>query len=261
MYERSLIFSSTIATSKNSQNTPDNFTVQFGKRLELPPYKTYKVALQKLQSTYSWHNIEASRGNNQVRYSMDAGTTWKTITFNNGTYSYSDMNEYIHTVMKINGDYTTVSSVDVFAVNLSFSLSTFKVNFHIDVGCKFDIFSVGFGTLIGFPAGGILTGSLSVISSTTLPDITNSIDNIYVHCSMVMDSVIDGFAGDVLFTYSTDTLTRSYSYSMEPYNMIFNRINGTAIDNVTFRTTDLYGRGINFNGIGVTYTLLIREDS
>ena len=46
--------------------------------------------------TYSWHNTSDQYKNNTIKYSTDGGTSWETVTFVDGMYTYSDVNDYIH---------------------------------------------------------------------------------------------------------------------------------------------------------------------
>ena len=41
--------------------------------------------------------------NTTIKYSVDGGTNWETITFVNEMYSYTDLDDYIHESMKIKG--------------------------------------------------------------------------------------------------------------------------------------------------------------
>lgn len=254
--ELSVILNSKIARTKDARNTPGNFITKFDRRIELDAHKRYSICLHRLQSSYSWYNISAALGNNFIRYSPDSGTTWKNIIFPNGAYSYADINDYIHKVMKNNGDYITVGTTDAYNINLDFSVSTLFVTITITGTYQFDIFSQAFGNLIGFDVAILTTTSTSI----RLPDITNGIDNIQIHCSAVIDSIVDGSYGDILFEYGTSTLIRSFSYEIEPINLIWNRVGGSSFDTIRMITTDVTGKEIDFNGIDVSYTILIRED-
>lgn len=256
MLERTLILSSKIAKQKDSSSRAENFTVRLDTTLHLPRDKQYKIALHKLQSTYSWHNIEASYGNNLIRYSIDAGVSWKNITFDDGIYSYEDINDFIQSKMKLNGDYTEVLGVITYDIDISFNISTFRVVIALTNSYQIDLTSFKFSDLIGFNADIITTTQ----SSPRLPDITQSRDNIYVHCSLCSDSIVDGKYSDVIYTYSTATLSRSYSYDFQDYNLVFNKMNSLSIDSITMRTTDVTNKEIDFNGVDVLYAILIRED-
>ena len=57
----------------------------------------YKAALNKLITmSYSWYNIDASFGNNKIRW-RKKNEEWQTLIFPNGMYGYSDINSFLHT--------------------------------------------------------------------------------------------------------------------------------------------------------------------
>ena len=90
-----------IDTTKKSIDTlwgdNNNFTVNIsGDGLELLDGDEHYIALQSLTMSYTWNNIDVSKfNNNTLRYSSDNGSTWTTITFPNGKYTYSDISQYI----------------------------------------------------------------------------------------------------------------------------------------------------------------------
>ena len=61
---------------------------------------THEIALDKATMTYSWHNISDQYQNNQIKYSPDGGTSWETVKFVDGMYTYSDLNDYLYQYMK-----------------------------------------------------------------------------------------------------------------------------------------------------------------
>ena len=78
--------------------------------------------------TYSWYNIRSDYKNNKIKYTHD-GTNWQTITFVDGAYSYSDINDYIHQYMDQKNHHSTDSSGEkTYSINLTFILSTYKTN-------------------------------------------------------------------------------------------------------------------------------------
>lgn len=255
--EQVLTFSSESATTVNSRNKPEDFTTAFNPAITLPNNLTYKVGLVKMNATYSWHNIEAQACNNTVRYSPDAGTTWKSVIFPDGVYSYSDIDTFIKNVMKDNGDYTVVSGVDTFDFGLAFSGSTFLVTISLQNSMHFDLTTQAFSNLIGFDVQ-ILTVSTTGVR---LPNINRSLDNIYVHSSLTNASIVDGKATDVLFSFSTDNLSRGYPFSFEPTNIMFSPLAGNNISNVKFYLTRFDGSIIDLNSIPTSFTVIIKGEN
>lgn len=255
VFERTITLSSQIARQKDASNLPENFNTKFNVPLILPN-KNCSVALVHLQGIYSWHNIELRYNNNLIKYSPDNGITWKNILFPDGTYSYDDINKYIHYVMKQNNDYQVVLTEDTFDINLYFSLTELKVVIELTNNYQLDLTSQNFSDLLGFD-NQILTNPSNI--GTRLSNITRSVDNLYVHCSIVKDSIVNGQNGDVVYSYSTGQLRRSYSYTFEPVNLTFHPIIGNQIEEIRMKLTTPTNEILDLNGIDMNYTLLIRE--
>lgn len=255
--EQVLTFSSESATKENPQNRPENFSTRFEPVITLPNNLTYKVGLVKMNATYSWHNIEAQAGNNTVRYSPDAGITWKVITFPDGVYSYTDIDRFIKNTMKDNGDYSVVDGVDTFDFGVEFSSSTFLVTISLRNNMHFDLYTQAFSDLLGFDVQVLATTSEGV----RLPNINRSLDNIYVHSSLVNGSIVDGKATDVIYSFSTDRLSRGFPFSFEPTNIMFSPMAGNSLSNVRFYVTRFDGSIIDLNTIPTSFTVIIRGEN
>ena len=87
MQERAIHFSS-VDRQKIGKNKAEDPV------LKLQNDMTYEIALDKVTMTYSWHNISDQYQNNQIKHSTDGGTSWETVTFTDGMYTYSDLNDY-----------------------------------------------------------------------------------------------------------------------------------------------------------------------
>ena len=94
--------------------------MKFSPPLYLEEDKQYSIALDRLSMTFSWHNINSTYGNNQIKYSNDNGSTWKTIAFVDGMCSYDDLNDYIQAAVAQNDD-------DNNGINFIFILSSYRV--------------------------------------------------------------------------------------------------------------------------------------
>ena len=82
--------------------------------------------------TYSWYNIRSDYKNNTIKFTHD-GSTWYTITFTDGVYSYSDINDYIHQYMDQKSHHSTDSKgAKVNSINLTFIPSTYRVLVSLD---------------------------------------------------------------------------------------------------------------------------------
>ena len=173
MLERAIHISS-VDRQKIGQNKAEDFIIKFDPVLTLQNDMTHEIALGKVTMTYSWHNISEQYQNNQIKYSPDCGTSWETVTFIDGMYTYSDLNDYLNQYMKKKGHKTTdAKKDDVYYINLTFVLFTYKILIQIDNNYQLDLRNSKFGELIGFTE--------KIVKKTeygdgNLPNITNSID-------------------------------------------------------------------------------------
>ena len=89
--------------------------------------------------------------------------------------------------MKKKGHFTTNEKKDeVYYINLTFVLSTYKILIHIDNYYQLDLGNSKFGELIGFTE--------KIVTKTeygdgNLPNITNSIDMIYINTDAITNSI------------------------------------------------------------------------
>ena len=256
MFEQVLTFNSENAKKQRANNKDEDFITRFERSIILPKGKNYKIALLKLTGSYSWHNIETQRNNTQIQYSNDGGDTFQLINFPDGIYSYSDINNFLHDIMRTNGDFTLVDGEEIFPINISFSFTTFRVTVEIiNPLFQLDLLTPEFGSLLGFI-------NLLIIATTegnTLPNINNSLDNLFLHSSLVSNSIVDGAGSNILYTFSTARLSRGFPFEMEPQHLQFTNLSNDIISEARFFLTDVNERIIDLNGIPVSYTVLIKE--
>ena len=132
MQERAIHISS-VDRQKIGKNKAEDFIIKFDPVLKLQNDMTHEIALDKVTMTYSWHNISDQYQKNEIKYSPDGGTSWETVKFIDGMYTYSDLNDYLNQYMKKKGHFTTNEKRDnVYYVNLTFILSTYKILIQID---------------------------------------------------------------------------------------------------------------------------------
>ena len=93
--------------------------------------------------------------------------------------------------------------------------------------------------------------------SPHFPNISNSIDNLYICCSLISDSIVSGSASNILYSFPTNTKTRSLPFEIRPYNYLPQLINSKRIDNVRFYVIDDDGRIVDLNKIDISVTVVI----
>ena len=74
------------------------------------------VCVSDISMYYSWPNIKSSYGNNKCKYKRMADNVEYDITIPDGSYGVKDINNYLHFVMKNNGD--NPDSNGIYSINL-----------------------------------------------------------------------------------------------------------------------------------------------
>ena len=255
MQERAInIFS--VNRQKIGASKPGEFTIRFNPSLKLDPGMKHELALESLSMIYSWYNIGRDYSNNTIKYSTDKGNSWETITFVDGMYSYSDINDYIHQYMEQKNHHTTDKGIKKFGINLTFILTTYKVLLSITSDNYWlDLRGTEFGDLIGFDK--------KIVKKTEygakLPNITNSIDQININTSAIKDSIVDGRNTDTIAVVPTDNLTRSFPFTFEPRRLKFCPVSSHEISNMRIYLTDSKGRPVDLSDIDRSMVLILRS--
>ena len=248
--DRALVFKSGDARKQNPQNKPGKFTVKFTPELFLENNKQHFMALHHLSMTASWHNIRPEYENNKLVISKDGGNNWETITFPAGIFGYNDINEFIHKQIGKTGD--------EYGISVLFDLSTYKVFILLANGFQIDFTKSGnFNVLLGFEK--------KIVSSSeygkNFPNITNSVDNLYLRCSLLSDSIISGKRSDVLYSFSTSTKTRSMPFEIQASKYLWSKMNTKTVTKITFWFTDDEDREVDLNGIDISLTVVIKTEN
>ena len=251
MQERAINISS-INRQQIGRSRPEDFVIKFNPVMHLDTEMHHELAVDRVSMTYSWHNINAEYGNKTIKYSKDNGSTWKTITFVDGMYSYDDLSNYINQVITENVDQPSNNQV---GVKIYFVLSSYRVVVELHNQWQLDIRNSTFGDLIGFEPKIITTTGYS----SKLPNITNSVDSLHVNCDIVTDSITDGRYSNTLVVIPTDNLERSYPFTFEPKRALFSPISKTVIGEIRITLTDSQGRPINLNGVDWYMNLILRS--
>ena len=144
---------------------------------------------------------------------------------------------------------------DKYHINLTFVLSTYKILIQIDNNYQLDLRNSKFGELIGFTEK-IVT---KTEYGTILPNITNSIDMIYINTDAITNSILNGVNTNTLAVIPTDNLTRSFPFTFEPRRLLFNEVSQLNISRMRFYITDSLGRPIGLNKIDWFMTLILRS--
>ena len=215
----------------------------------------HSLAIDRMSMTYSWYNIRSDYKNNTINYTNDRGTNWYPITFKDGMYSYTDINDYLQQYMEQKNHHTTDSQGNKkFPININFVLSTNRVLITFsDDKFQLDLRGTELGELIGFEK--------KLITKTEygakLPNITNSIDVPNINTNAIKDSIVDGINTNTIAMIPTDNLTRSYPFTFEPQRTLYCPVSSNTISEMRIYVTDSLGRPVDFNGIDWFMTLIL----
>ena len=92
-----------------------------------------------------------------------------------------------------------------------------------------------------------------------LPNITNSIDIIYVNTDAITNSVLNDVNTNTKAVIPTDNLTRSFPFTFEPRRLLFNEVWQLNISQMKFYITDSLGRPMGLDKIDWFLTLILRS--
>ena len=212
----------------------------------------HEIAVDRVPMTYSWHNINTEYGNKTIKYTKDNGSTWKTITFIDGMYSYDDLSDYINDVITENDDQPSNNRV---GIKIYFVLTSYRVVVELGNQWQLDLRNSTFSDLIGYEPQILTKTSYSM----KLPNITNGVDSLHINCDVVSDSITDGRYSNTIAMIPTDNLTRSYPFTFEPRRALFSPISKTIISELRVNLTDSFGRPVDLNGVDWYMTLILRS--
>ena len=225
-----------------------DFVVRFNPPLEFDKNKDYYIALDSITMAYSWDNVSTEYNNNKLKYSQDSGKNWHTITLPNGNFSYLELNSYIQSEIASNGHTKD-------GISIKFVAPLFKVLLTMKSGFQLDLTTGDFGKLLGFEKKKYTATQYS----PKLPDITRSVDNVFIHTNIISDTAISGNQSDVLYRFSVDNLPLSYPFYIEPKRAQFSKIDTSRIQDLRIYITDELNRPLNLNNIPISLILNVKE--
>ncbi len=238
-------------SSKVSQEGED-FTINFD-NLELNNKYDYEVALVRSSIWYSYHNISTDFGNNTLRYNN--GSVWKTVTFDNGIYSVSDIDTFLKNAMKANGDSGTSSGVDVFYIAITPNYTTLKCDVTISNNFQLDFTTSTLRELLGF------TSVIATVSQSGAnpADITRGINSLVIACDIVDGSYDNGASSSILYSFVPNVSPGSL-INTEPVQRVYLPINtNNYIHHIRMTLLDNKGRLVKLNGEHSFYLLDLKR--
>ena len=248
---RQLVLSS--HTVKNqSGNKPSDFTIKYSNPIILDSNRQYEIGLDRIISmSFTWFNITKELNNQKIRYSSDNGTKWTDIIFSPGVWNYIDFDNLIKEKTK-----TGAANAPSYPINLEFNDTIFRTIITLDKNYRLDLTKSNFNDLIGFNKK-ILTSSVNI--GDQIPNLSQDREILNVPCDLISESLVDGDETDIIYSFSTSTLTPSFSFTQEPRRVQFNPVNKNTINKIRIYITDGKRRIIDLNHSDTSFSLILRE--
>ena len=241
--ERQLILTSNSVKNEYG-NQPSDFTITYNKAIILDPNRQYELGLNKIISmSFTWFNVLNTLNNKKLRYSSNSGSTWTELILKEGVWNYIDFNTFLKE--KTNN-----------SITLEFDDTIFKTIITLAENYQLDLTQSNFNDLIGFNKK-ILTNAENI--GDYIPNLSQDREILNIHCDMISESLVDGSETDIIYSFSTSTLTPSYSFEQEPLRVQYNPVNKTQIHSIRIYITDGKRRIIDLNHADTAFSLILRE--
>ena len=248
---RQIILSSHSVKNQNN-NKPGNFTIKYKNPIILNPNRQYELGLDRIISmSFTWFNVTQELNNKKIRYSSDSGANWTELVLNPGVWNYVDFNQYLKDKTR-----TGTASNPSFPISLEFDDTIFRTIVTLAKNYQLDLTQSDFNDLIGFNRR-ILSSSENI--GDYIPNLSQDREILNVHCDLISESLVDGNETDIIYSFSTSTLTPSYSFTQEPRRVQFNPVNKNTIKSIRVSITDGKRRVVDLNHSDTSFSLILRE--
>ena len=251
--EREIVLSSYLVNNERN-NKPGNFVTKFTRPIVLVNNHEYAIGLNRIiNMSFTRFNVNAGYGNKLIRFSYLSGTNFTNISFPPGVWNYKDLNSYIKqkTVIKSSG------KDDEYPITLTFDETIFKATITLKTNYQLDLTKSNFYELIGFDKKVITTARSNV--GTKVPNLSQDTDILNIHCDLVNDSLVDGEESDIIYSFSTNVLRPSYSFTLEPRRITYNPIDKQTISSIRMYITDGKRRVVDLNGADNSFNLILKR--
>ena len=150
---------------------------------------SYEIALHSLETYYSFANVDEK--NNQLKVSLDSGTTWNDITFAVGSYEHKAINDELQRMVVVLGG----KKEDVILkANRNTFQSILIVNGSVQVDFTGD---KSIRDILGFEAK--IFGKGRHLSKNTVNIMR--INSIFLHTDVISSTYLNGIQAPVLYSF------------------------------------------------------------
>jgi len=154
------------------------------------------ICLSDMTMYYSWPNIAEKYGNNKFSYQRNDITTENSlfeITIPDGSYEIKDINNYLHFVMRSNGD--KPDDKGNYGININPNRIYNRVTISVNNNYILRLPSDGFNEILGFKNN--LSIRNSEINGDEIPQVER-VESVFVHCNLAQN----GYQLDSSLIYS-----------------------------------------------------------
>ena len=248
---RQLVLSSH-SVKNNNGNKPSDFTIKYTNPITLDPNKEYQIGLDRIISmSFTWFNVTPELNNQTIRFSSDNGNNWTDLNFSPGVWNYVDFNNYIKEKTK-----TGTVNNPTYPITLEFDDTIFRTIITLATNYRLDLTQSDFNDLIGFNQR-VLTNAENI--GDYIPNLSQDREILNIHCDLISQSLVDGDETDIIYSFSTSTLTPSYSFTQEPRRVHFSPVNKNTINTIRIYITDGKKRIIDLNHSDTSFSLILSE--
>ena len=226
-----------IQSGKNSAISTD-----FAPNLELD--KPYEIALQSLETYYSFPNIDEK--NNIIHVSLD-GTTWHELTFAVGCYEHKDINKELQRQLVVIGGKKT-------DITLKPNKNTFQTIMIITDNVLVDFRTPNsIRTVLGFDAA--VYGKGRHLSEHTVNIMR--VNSIFVHTNVIGSTYVNGSQSPVIYSFFPD-IPPGGKIIVQPRVLIYLPVSLSVISRLTSWLTDQNNVPLNLRGEELTIKFHLR---
>ncbi|EEY62142.1 uncharacterized protein PITG_14036 [Phytophthora infestans T30-4] len=178
-----------ILLNLNNQVATHQFRYRFSQPID---FSQYEIALGSISIYYSWRAITAQRQNNSFKiiWPTASTTTTYSITLPDGTYSASEINNYLQYFCIQNNLYLINNTTGqyYYFISCAENPSSYALQFTTAYTPQLQVDNAAFGTIIGFspaiyPAA--QTTSVYAVNSNLVPQIDPTAAVYYTHSRLL----------------------------------------------------------------------------
>ena len=211
------------------------------------PNCSYEMALTRLETYYSFPNIDKTNCN--IKVSFDNGQTWKDLAIETGCYEIKAINKTLQRLVVEAGGKGNGITLSPDINTLKCILNITEKNYQVDFNVNHSLCSV-----LGFKP------QIYKLGRHTSSQIVNimHVNSILVQCDVVGASTLNSGEAPILYTFFPNVSPGEKIVEV-PINLIYVPVTRDIISSMTAWLTDQDGKDLNLRGETVSLTFHIRS--